>query len=104
MITTRRQLLSGAGATAAALTLPRGASAAGDYPNKPIKIIVAAAAGGPTDVPARLASRDPARPKLGQPVGDRDRPGAGGALWRARGRDVDAGWLHLESATPRRLR
>ena len=67
MITTRRQLLSGAGATAAALTLPRGASAAGDYPNKPIKIIVAAASGGPTDVPARLASRDHQRRNLASP-------------------------------------
>jgi tripartite-type tricarboxylate transporter receptor subunit TctC len=79
MITTRRQLLSGAGATAAALTLPRGASAAGDYPNKPIKIIVAAASGGPTDVPARLAS-EIIKAKLGQPAVVENRPGAGGAI------------------------
>jgi len=79
MTTTRRQLLTGAGATAAALTLPHGAIAADDYPTKPIKIIVAAAAGGPTDVPARLAS-EILKTKLGQPVVVENRPGAGGAI------------------------
>jgi len=49
------------------------------YPNKPIKLIVAAAAGGPTDVPARLASQILST-KLGQPVVVENRPGAGGAL------------------------
>ena len=55
------------------------AFAADDYPNKPIKVIVAAAAGGPTDVPARLASQI-LSPKFGQPVVVENRPGAGGAL------------------------
>ena len=50
-----------------------------NYPNKPIKLIVAAAAGGPTDVPARLASQILSA-KLGQPVVVENRPGAGGAL------------------------
>jgi tripartite-type tricarboxylate transporter receptor subunit TctC len=49
------------------------------YPNKPIRLIVAAAAGGPTDVPARLASQI-LQPKLGQPMVVENRPGAGGAL------------------------
>jgi tripartite-type tricarboxylate transporter receptor subunit TctC len=49
------------------------------YPTKPIKLIVAAAAGGPTDVPARLASQILSA-KLGQPVVVENRPGAGGAL------------------------
>ncbi len=50
-----------------------------NYPDKPIKIIVASAAGGPTDLPARLAGAIlPA--KLGQPVVVENRPGAGGAL------------------------
>ena len=48
-------------------------------PNKPIKLILPAAAGGPTDVPARLASQI-LQPKLGQPVVVENRPGAGGAL------------------------
>src|SRR4029079_11126267 len=55
------------------------AQAADDYPTKPIKLILPAAAGGPTDVPARLASQI-LQPKLGQPVVIENRPGAGGAL------------------------
>ena len=49
------------------------------YPDKPIKIIVPSAAGGPTDVPARLAQQIlPSR--LGQPIVIENRPGAGGAI------------------------
>jgi tripartite-type tricarboxylate transporter receptor subunit TctC len=55
------------------------ARAADDYPNKVIKLILPAAAGGPTDVPARLASQI-LQAKLGQPVVIENRPGAGGAL------------------------
>jgi tripartite-type tricarboxylate transporter receptor subunit TctC len=79
MITTRRQLLAGASAAAATVSLPRGASAADDYPNKPIKIIVASAPGGPTDVPARIAS-EIIKTRLGQPAVVENRPGAGGAI------------------------
>src|SRR3954469_17913806 len=49
------------------------------YPDKPIKIIVPAAAGGPTDVPARLAQQI-LQPRLGQPIVIENRPGAGGAI------------------------
>ena len=53
--------------------------AADEYPNKPIRVIVAAGAGGPTDLPARIASQI-LNPKFGQPVVIENRPGAGGAL------------------------
>src|SRR5262249_19273679 len=48
------------------------------YPDKPIKLIVPGASGGPTDVPARLAAQF--LPRLGQPVVIENRPGAGGAI------------------------
>jgi tripartite-type tricarboxylate transporter receptor subunit TctC len=54
-------------------------AAAQNYPDKPIKIIVPAASGGPTDIPARLASQI-LQPKFGQPVVIENRPGAGGAI------------------------
>jgi tripartite-type tricarboxylate transporter receptor subunit TctC len=75
---TRRHVLATAGATLLSSKFARPARAADDYPNKPIKLIVPAAPGGPTDVPARLASQILA--KLGQPAVVENRPGAGGAL------------------------
>jgi tripartite-type tricarboxylate transporter receptor subunit TctC len=66
-------------AVVAVLVLAGAAWAADEYPNKPIKLILPAAAGGPTDVPARIASQI-LQPKLGQPVVIENRPGAGGAL------------------------
>ena len=54
-------------------------AAAQTYPDKPIRIIVPAASGGPTDLPARLASQI-LQPKFGQPVVIENRPGAGGAI------------------------
>jgi tripartite-type tricarboxylate transporter receptor subunit TctC len=50
-----------------------------DFPTRPIHLIVPAAPGGPTDLPARLAS-DILKAKLGQPVVVENRPGAGGAI------------------------
>jgi tripartite-type tricarboxylate transporter receptor subunit TctC len=61
------------------LALTAATAGAQNYPDKPIKIIVPAASGGPTDVPARLASQI-LQPKLGQPVVIENRPGAGGAI------------------------
>ena len=64
---------------ALALALAVGQSAAQLYPTKPVKLIVPAPAGGPTDVPARLAADG-----LGNLVGQRfvveNRAGAGGLL------------------------
>ena len=53
--------------------------AAAGFPDKTIKIIVPSAPGGPTDIPARLASQI-LQPKLGQPVIVENRAGAGGAI------------------------
>jgi len=70
----------GRGAAAAILLLGFHAGAqAQSFPDKPIKIIVPSAPGGPTDVPARLGSQI-LQPRLGQPIVIENRPGAGGAI------------------------
>jgi tripartite-type tricarboxylate transporter receptor subunit TctC len=66
-------------ATALASGLGRTPLYAQDYPTKPITIIVPAAAGSPSDFPARLASQI-LPPRLGQPVVVEYRPGAAGAI------------------------
>jgi len=68
----RRTLLAG---MLSALAAP---AAAQGYPDRPIRLIVPSAPGGPTDIPARLLSQ--ILPKLGQPAVVENRPGAGGAI------------------------
>ena len=69
---TRRNLLA---ASVACVVTP---AAAQSFPDKPIRLIVPSAPGGPTDIPARLLSQ--ILPKLGQPAIVENRPGAGGAI------------------------
>src|SRR5258706_7074756 len=65
----------------AAVVLVNAPIAAATYPERPIRLIVPSAPGGPTDIPARLLSQ--ILPRLGQPVVVENQPGAGGAV-RAR--------------------
>jgi tripartite-type tricarboxylate transporter receptor subunit TctC len=76
---TRRAVLEGAGALAlVASALCRRATAAG-YPERPVRIIVPFAAGGPSDLTARLMG-DKLREALGQTFIVENRGGAGGNL------------------------
>src|SRR5262245_46616084 len=60
------------------LALMPAATFAQNYPDKPIRLVVPAGPGGPTDMPARIASQ--ILPKLGQPTVIENRAGAGGAI------------------------
>src|SRR3954466_15311952 len=75
----RRALL---GATAALATTPllaRPALAQGTWPDRPVRLIVGFAAGGPNHIPPRRAAQG-FQEILGQPVVVENRPGAAGNL------------------------
>ncbi len=72
----RRELLAFATAATLPTMLPKMASAQGAWPNQPIRLVVPFAAGGPTDVPARLIA-DELSKSLPQRVVVENRTGAG---------------------------
>ncbi len=75
----RRTLARAMLAAVALGTLGSAALAQGAYPNKPVKIVVAFTAGGPTDVVARLIGQK-LTDKWGQQVVVENKPGAAGLL------------------------
>ena len=72
----RRQLVQLA---AASLAAPALTARAQSFPVKPIKLVIAFPAGGPTDITMRSLA-DSAGKILGQPVIVENKPGAGGSL------------------------
>lgn len=78
MLVPRRTALA---AMAAALALRAGPARA-EFPDRPIRLVVPFAAGGSTDVVARIVAAEMTR-LLGQPVVVENRPGAGGSVGSA---------------------
>ena len=72
----RRQILQWG---AAGLAAPAFLAQAQSFPSKPVKLVIAFPAGGPTDITMR-ALADNAGKVLGQPVIVENKPGAGGTL------------------------
>jgi tripartite-type tricarboxylate transporter receptor subunit TctC len=66
-------------AAAVAAALAAGGAAAQDYPSRPIRLVVAFAAGGTTDFVARQIA-EKAKASLGQSIVVENKPGANGAI------------------------
>jgi tripartite-type tricarboxylate transporter receptor subunit TctC len=79
MAASRRLLLSGIAATLAAPRLAREALAQGNWPDRPIRVIVPFAAGTSTDIMTRLVTPRMSQ-ELGQPLVVENRAGAGGIV------------------------
>lgn len=75
-MTSRRQFLA---AAAAAQIAPYAIAQAGRFPSRPIKLVVPFAAGGGTDIVARLIASEAAK-HLGHPIVVDNRGGAGGSI------------------------
>lgn len=78
-----RFLTAAAGLLALAAAIAGHAAAADSYPSRPVTVIVPFAAGGPTDVLARIIT-DKMQAALGQPIVIEDVGGAGGGIAAAR--------------------
>ena len=75
----RRQFLQLAMGGAVMPAVASGAMAQGDYPSRPVHLVVGYAAGGVSDILARLIGK-PLSERLGQPFVIENHPGAGGNL------------------------
>src|SRR3954471_9229332 len=75
---TRRAVLIGGGAALAALPVPRRARAA-DWPTRPVKFVVPFAAGGTTDILARVVAAKVSE-EFGQQFIVENKAGAGGNI------------------------
>jgi tripartite-type tricarboxylate transporter receptor subunit TctC len=75
----RRQLVQLTAASLASPSLTALAQSGGEFPSRPIKLVIAFPAGGPTDITMRSLA-DNAGKILKQPVIVENKPGAGGSL------------------------
>src|ERR1700743_3073532 len=92
---TRRTVLQAAGTLALAASARRPPAPAPGYPERPVRIVVPFAAGGPSDLTARLMS-DKLRAALGQTFIVENHGGAGGNLGIAQvGRSAPDGYTLL---------